>query len=524
MPGRVFPLVSPRCGLYNKRGGNASPARQAGKEAEGLVSDIHFWIDVLFYAYLAIAALYLLLDNREPATTMAWLLLFILLPIVGFVIYFFLGRNWRKHPKNKQLDQEFGEKALQKYLPVLLREQRQHLLRHRKFWEQPKYKLELVKLLLRNSKAVLTVSNRVQLFHDGREKFAALLRDLAAAEAYIFMEYFIWRNDALTRRIQELLIAKARRGVRVLILIDSFGSLGLGGRYIRELRRAGVRVYKYYNFLSPLKLHTLNYRNHRKIVIIDGRIAYTGGMNMGQEYADGGRRFAFWRDAHLRLEGPVLPILQAVFAVDWYNTTHEDLFGQNYFRAIDRRPARGGRVPLQIITSGPDSHWDSIKQLYFGLITSAVRSVHIQSPYFIPDPSIQMALKTAGLRGLDVRLMITGNPDRWLPFWSATTYFGELLEAGVRVFQYRRGFLHSKTLSVDGEICSVGTANMDLRSFSLNYELNTLIYDATLAQEVKRQFLRDQVGAREITLDSYRRLQPLTRLGHSLARLLAPLL
>lgn len=487
------------------------------------MSTFLFWLSVLFYLYLALTVVYLLLDNREPPATLAWLLLFLLLPVVGFVVYLFIGRNWRRRRSRQHLDQAFIEKRLGRLPGTFTREQAGDRRLQRWLRGYPQGKRSLAFMLVKGSDSVLTLGNRVELYHDGQQAFAGLLRDLESARSFIYMEYFIWRDDALTRKVQDILIARAGQGVRILILIDSFGSWGLPAGYIRELSRAGVRLYKFYNFLSPLKLHTLNYRNHRKLAVIDGLVAHTGGMNLGQDYIDGRPHFPAWRDAHMRIEGPAVNAIQAVFGVDWHNTTRENLSTRKFTWRSTRKKYRG-TVPLLVTTSGPDSQWQSIKQLFFSLVTSAEHSVYIQTPYFIPDPSIQMALKTAAMRGCDVRLMVTGLPDKWLPYWSAFTYFEDLLQAGVRIFHYQAGFLHAKTIAVDSEVCSVGTANMDLRSFSLNYELATLVYDPGLCQEVERQFLTDQAASREFTPEDYQRLSTRQRLGHSLARLLAPIL
>jgi cardiolipin synthase len=283
----------------------------------------------------------------------------------------------------------------------------------------------------------------------------------------------------------------------------------------------GIKIYPYFNFSSPLRIHTLNYRNHRKIVVIDGITGYLGGMNMGEEYIDGGRRFPHWRDTHLRIQGEAVAILQEVFKVSWFNTTREELAMEinTAFETMEGEP-----VHIQITTSGPDSAWESIQQLYFLLISSAEHSIYIHTPYFIPDASIVMALKTAALGGIDVRIILTGLLDKRLPYWAALTFIGDLLSAGVRFFYYTRGFMHAKTIVVDDKCCSVGTANMDIRSFQLNYEINALMYDESLAGKIVAMFHHDLEFCREFTRVDYDRLSRPSQLRNSLARLFAPLL
>jgi cardiolipin synthase len=256
-------------------------------------------------------------------------------------------------------------------------------------------------------------------------------------------------------------------------------------------------------------------------VVIDGTTGYLGGMNMGEEYIDGGRRFPHWRDTHLRIQGEAVAVLQEVFNVSWFNTTREELTMESdtAFDTMEGEP-----VHVQITTSGPDSAWESIQQLYFLLISSAEHSIYIHTPYFIPDASIVMALQTAALGGIDVRIILTGLLDKRLPYWAALTFIGDLLTAGVRFFYYTRGFMHAKTIVVDDKCCSVGTANMDIRSFQLNYEINALMYDEILAGKIVAMFHQDLEFCREFTRADYDKISRPSQLRNSLARLFAPLL
>ncbi|MCA9485759.1 MAG: cardiolipin synthase, partial [Nanoarchaeota archaeon] len=383
------------------------------------------------------------------------------------------------------------------------------------------YQKELLRLLRNNSNSILTSSNRVEILKNGKEKFEKLVSDLSKAEKFIHMEYFIWRKDILTEKIKNILIEKAKSGVEVRILYDALGGFFLSHKYIYQLRKGGVKIYPYFNFLRPFRFHTLNYRNHRKIVVIDGNVAYTGGMNMAEEYIDGGERFESWKDTHLRLKGDVVEILQGIFATSWFNTTKEKLFSSKYF-PIGKKFKE--KTAVQITTSGPDSQWDSIKQLYFTLISSAEKRVYIKSPYLVPDSSVMMALKVAALSGIDVRIMVTGVADKYLPYWAAQTYFKDLLKAGVKIYKYKKGFMHSKSVCVDGTVCSIGTANMDVRSFYFNYEINSMIYDGLITKDLETEFLEDQKDCKEITLESISKVREFVNFRNSVARLFAPLL
>lgn len=486
-----------------------------------MISDLSSILAFLFYAYLAVTVIFLLLDNRDSSTTFAWFFVFIIFPVGGLFIYLLIGRNWRNKSIRKTFMGQHLEKKLLDIMTPLIEGQGDHLMILERDVNDDN-KRKLFNLLYRNSNSILTGHNRVKLFLDGQKKFDALLEDISLAEKSIHMEYFIWRSDSLTKRFKKVLTQKVQEGVEVRILYDAIGSVFLNPGFIHSLRKAGVKIYPYYNFLSPLTIHTLNYRNHRKIVVIDGKVGYTGGMNMGREYVDGGKRFPSWKDTHTRIEGEAAQVLQSIFVTSWFNTTREDLFTQNYFPKVDTNVEE--HTLIQVTTSGPDSQWRSIQQLYFSLISSANKKVYIQSPYFIPDASIIMALKTAALSGLDVKIMITGLPDKKLPYWSAFTFFEQLLEAGVKIYHYKKGFMHSKTITVDGDICSIGTANMDVRSFHINYEINTLIYDKQVTQELSIDFENDLKDCREFTLEDYRAIPALVDLRNSAARLFAPLL
>ena len=482
------------------------------------MSDWRIFLILLLYVYIFITIFYLLLDNRETATTLSWLLVFLFFPFVGIVFYFLFGRGMRKKIQ-KTLVRQNLEGRLSGRGKALVEKQRieMDVLSGRYASSADK---KLMRLMYRNSDSILSSKNQVQLFFKGQDKFDQLMSDLEQAEQYIHMEYFIWKNDRLSQKVVQILKERAAHGVEVRILYDAVGNY-LSRKYLKALRIMGIKIYPYYNFVSPLKIHTLNYRNHRKIVVIDGITGYLGGMNMGEEYIDGGKRFPWWRDTHLRIQGESMSVLQEVFKVSWFNTTREELSKDNN---LSRDPGEKDLVHVQITTSGPDSAWESIQQLYFLLISSAEHAIYIHTPYFIPDASIVMALKTAALSGIDVRIILTGLLDKRLPYWAALTFIGDLLKAGVRFFYYNRGFMHAKTIVVDGSCCSVGTANMDIRSFQLNYEINALIYDEKIAGKIVEMFHYDLDFCLEFTLEDYGKISRAKQLRNSLARLFAPLL
>ncbi len=486
---------------------------------------LSFILLLVFYIGCLWALISLLLENREPAETFAWIFIIIIFPIFGFFIYMMFGRNWKNSYDHKRRLPQFEAKNLVNLFKPLTDLQDQAIQQLKK--NSSVYQDDLMTLLYRNSRALLTTNNKVKIFHDGKSKFESLFEDIKNAKQFIHLQYFIWRSeDTLGRKIKKLLIEKAKEGVEIRILYDFSGCLFLlKNKYIKELRKEKIEIYPFFNYLSNFKAHTLNYRNHRKIVVIDGNIGYTGGMNVGQEYIDGGKKYKSWRDTHLRLEGEAVGILQAVFAIDWYNTVEKEaIFDAKYFTAIPEKGDLKGDLPIQLPTSGFDSTWYSILQLYFTLITAAQKNIYIVSPYFIPDDSLLMALKTASMRGVKVTVLMMGVPDNLIPYWAAFSYFDELLRAGVKIYQYKAGFMHAKIVSIDGKISTIGTANFDIRSLKLNYEINTVFYQEKLTQGIDAQIKRDLEQSKEILLSDIKDASVFVRLRSSILRLMAGIL
>jgi cardiolipin synthase A/B len=463
--------------------------------------------------------LFLIPENRRPQATLAWMLAFFFAPGIGVLLYILFGRDWKAFSKQSRLLRQDLEASAQPFVAPLLSRQDAEITRLE--GESPSHR-KLMRLVRRNSRSALTTRNRVEILQDAAEFYPRLMEDMEAARHSIHLQYFIWRTDAFTAHLKKILTAKARAGVEVRLLYDPLGShANLSRAYIREMHAAGVRMAP----TSPLyQLHTISYRNHRKITVIDGTIGYTGGMNIGQEHLDGGEGFDSWRDTQVRIVGEGAALLQAVFMVDWYNAVRENLFADAYFPKRTTQPAEGD-VPVQILTSGPDSQWAAIRQLYSLMIVSAQRHVLLQSPYFILDASIEEALKAAALAGVDVRVMLSARESGIpLPSWASHTYMVDAVQAGVRVFLYQKGYLHAKTISIDSAICSIGSANIDIRSFSINYELNAVLYDERLAKELERDFERDLAHCTEFNVAAYEERHAALRFRDSVTRLFSPLL
>lgn len=466
--------------------------------------------------FLAIALIFL--ERRDPTSTWAWLLVLFFIPIFGFLIYLLLGRQLRqKHLFRWEGRNKIGiEKLIDYQLDAIENETFEFLKT-----DTEKYG-DMIYLHLLNNHSVLTQDNDVEVFTDGRDKFEALLEDLENARDHIHIQYYIFRLDGIGKRIEEILIRKAKSGVKVRMLFDDIGSRGLHVKHFKKLMDSGGEVAAFFPALLPLINPRLNYRNHRKIVIVDGRIGYIGGFNVGDEYLGLSKKFGYWRDTHLRIEGSAIHPLQTRFILDWNQASPKTniQYSERFFPAIPRK----GTVGLQIVSSGPDSEWEDIKDGYLKMIFLAKEYIYIQTPYFIPDTSMLDALRIACLSGVDVRIMIPNKPDHMFVYWATYSNIGLLLKAGARVYIYENGFIHAKQIVVDDQVSTVGTANIDVRSFRLNFEVNAFIYDAEKSHELAEIFEEDIQNSTELTLENYLERERLIKVKESVSRLLSPIL
>lgn len=381
---------------------------------------------------------------------------------------------------------------------------------------------DLIYLHLLNNDALLTQDNKVDIFTDGKEKFKCLLKDIKKAKDHIHLQYYIFRKDDIGEKLLKALVEKAKEGVKVRILYDDLGSRRLPKRFFKELRQAGGEVEVF--FASKLRIVNLriNFRNHRKLVIIDGKIGYLGGFNIGDEYLGLDDKFGYWRDTHLRIKGGAVHEIQTRFILDWNQASyrHDISYSENLFP----KDISAGKVSIQIVTSGPDSEYEQIKNGYIKMIGSAKESILIQTPYFIPDASILDAIRIASLSGVDVRIMIPNKPDHPFVYWATYNYIGEMLKSGIKAYIYDNGFIHSKSIVVDNKISSVGSANIDVRSFRLNFEANAFIYNKEIAAKLTKDFYEDMKLSWELTLKKYQQRSLWIRFKESISRLLSPIL
>jgi cardiolipin synthase A/B len=371
-----------------------------------------------------------------------------------------------------------------------------------------------------SGRSPVTTGNRLEILQNAGEKYPRLLEDLGAASRSIHLLYYEWASDTFTETVADILRRKVREGVEVRILYDPVGSYSmLSRRYVERLRADGVAMQPF----SPMyQLHTISYRSHRKLAIVDGRIGYSGGLNMTVKHLTGPAGFTGWRDTHSRVTGEAVTILQSVFATMWMNATGENLFDQRYFPEV---PGDEGGVPIQVVSAGPDSRWETIRQAYLALIALSRHHIYLQSPFLILDTSVAEAMTTAALAGVDVRVMIAPGGGELSPAYRAgMTYAAGLARAGVQVLLYQGEYFHSKTICVDSQICSIGSANIDIRSFSINYETNLVIYDRTVTRELEQDFLDDAERCIPFRAEAYDAQKTSSRLVDSVLRLVSPLI
>ncbi len=475
----------------------------------------NFLLTAILIANMFFAIIIVFVERKRPLAALVWLLLLLFLPFAGFLLYLFFGQKLltRRKFRLKQEDD--------------LRHNRLIANQHRQLaWIQDRSPeadadyLGLARMNLIQASAPITLGNDVTFFVNGIDKFAQLCADIRLAQRFIHVEYFIWRDDFLGRRLVEELAAKARAGVEVRVIIDDWGCKLTPDSLFQPLRAAGGKIFRFLPITLKFVFNA-NYRNHRKIVVIDGNIGYIGGMNVGVEYLGQRPKHSPWRDTHLRIVGPAVASLEARFLMDYIYVSEEEVeLGERYLPSDVLRP---GQAPIQIVSSGPDSTEQHVKQGYLKMINSATESILIQTPYLVPDDSMLEALKIAIFSGIDVKIMLPGIPDKQIVYNVTMSYAGELLEAGARIFLYN-GFLHSKAVVVDSRYLSIGTANMDMRSFVLNFEVNAFIYDPLKACEYEAIFQQDLGNSRELLRGEYYSRGAWRKFSESVCRLFAPIM
>lgn len=476
------------------------------------------WNNLLFIN-MVFAIIIVFFERRNPKSVWAWLLLMYFIPVVGFIFYLFLGQSMRKRKmfRMKEVEDNLNEAIRNQENILKNREDRGISEKLGDFKDLAMYNLE-------TDSAVLFEDNDIDIFTDGNEKFDALTEDIRNAEHFIHIQYYIIRKDILFERLLTVLEEKAAQGVEVRILFDSMGCRNVSPGFWRKLNKKGIMTAEFFPaILGRLQLR-INYRNHRKVVVIDNKKAWVGGFNIGKEYIDLSKKFGHWRDTHLRIQGSSVIALHLRFILDWNYAARENLFQRDDLYLGVEAGKRGDNCAVQIISSGPDNSMEQIHDNYLRLIAKARESIYIQTPYFIPDEAILNALLIAVHSGIEVNLMIPCKPDHPFVYWATYSYMGDLVLAGANCYTYDNGFLHSKGLIVDGKVMCYGTANMDIRSFALNFEVNAVVFDEKKTREMVEIFQRDLKHCTKITKDVYLGRNLRVRFKEQVCRLLSPLL
>ena len=488
-----------------------------------------FWKICSFALYFANITLViyvvwrLVMKKSDPIKTLTWIVVLILLPYIGLLLYLLIGQNYRKNAifKNKRIvDVEVRKK--------LALNQLQHYSDLENLAPSVSPYKKLIRQNLLGNYSILTVIDKIDFYFSGREALDAMISDMETANEHIHLQSFIFMDDSIGTRIRNILIKKASEGVEVRVIYDSVGSIKVKRRFFREMRQAGIEVLEF----SPVRIfrptYKINYRNHRKILVVDGRVGYIGGINIADRYYDGGV-YDEWRDTQIRVEGEAVFPIQSSFLLDRYFIINRHLTRRRkYYSDIDveniYRHKSETDIYSQFLTSGPDSDWSSIKECYFSMITGASRRICINTPYFTPSESLMKAIRTASLGGVEVNLMMPARADSTLIHYCSMSYIKELLRVGVNVYLFKKGFIHSKSISVDGKICMVGSANMDNRSMLHDFEVMSVIYNPQCAAILEVQFDQDISRCEKLSLPKWEKRGYKEKLYEGLARLVSPML
>ncbi|WP_236015733.1 cardiolipin synthase [Planococcus soli] len=467
---------------------------------------------------LVLAFFILFFERKTASSAWAWILILFFVPIAGFILYLLFGRSLRQKRLNWPVAYE--NKDFQGNMARQLEDMKtgsfQPISKIANGW------LDLIQMNVARTDAPLSTATDIKIFNDGTRKFDALFEDIRNAKDHVHLQYFILNNDGLGRRLVSLLTEKVQQGVKVNVLYDDLGSSSLPKRFFDEFEASGGKTAAFLPAMFSRINPRLNHRNHRKLVVVDGSIGYIGGFNVGDEYVGEKKEFGYWRDTHLRITGEAVHSLQNRFFIDWNQAAKKDPMGyaESYFPRVDHKEG----IAMQIVASGPLEIYEDIKNGYLKMIHHACDSIYLQTPYFIPDKSIMDALRTASLGGVDVQIMIPHLADHIFVHSATLSYVRELLEDGVKVYSYKNGFLHAKTLVVDRKAYSVGSANMDIRSFALNFELNAFVYNAQSASEMADLFYQDKKLSVQLTKETFEEQSWIEKVKQDVAKMVSPIL
>ncbi|EDM36711.1 cardiolipin synthetase [Pedobacter sp. BAL39] len=481
------------------------------------------WIlaaEVVYVLFVIAVCLRIIYDTRSVSKTLAYLLLVIFVPIAGIVLYFSFGINYRvrKIYNKKIISDDIQYQQLKSRIELGSQKAIQDINPHLKKYSK------IARLLLNSNLSGLSGNNQVQLLFNGEEKFPEVIKALKAAKHHIHMEYYIFEDEVIGQAIKEVLIEKAKEGVQVRFIYDDFGSRSIRKKIVPELRAAGVQAFPFFKIFFILLANRLNYRNHRKIIIVDGHIAFTGGINISDRYINDAEHPGeiYWRDTHIKIVGPAVHHLQHLFISDWNFCADENLEIQHAF--FEDCADANSDVEVQIAASGPDSDHPTILFNLIQAIGMADEEILITTPYFIPGNTLLDALYVAALSDVKIKLLVPYKSDSMWVAAAARSYYQELLNVGVEIFMYKKGFIHAKTMVIDDGLSFIGTANMDERSFELNFEVNTVVYDQGIARQLKNAFYNDLNETIRVDAERWAKRSSWAQLPEKIARLFSPLL
>lgn len=471
----------------------------------------------VYYTVVMVFFFRILLENKNPLKTQSYLLLMVLLPVIGMLIYLFFGVNFRRqklYSRKGFSDQKIIQRWIKEYDNLLIRSSDD-------VHEYLNEKAKLPFLFWRNNYSSMSANNHIQVFTNGEEKFPVLMDRLQKATHHIHLEYYIFDDDVLGNKIMDILCERAQSGVEVRMIVDALGSNNLRQRSIKKLKKSGVQYYEYHPVIFTSLANRVNYRDHRKIVVIDGNIGFIGGINVADKYINTNESNYYWRDTHCMIEGEAVFSLQILFILNWYFLSKDLLLpNSDYFPEITKM----GDTLTSIISSDPDSDNANLMEGYFSMITTARKELLIITPYFIPNESVLTALKTSAKGGVKVVLLMPASSDSVFVHSASLTYMGELLKNDIDVYFYKKGMIHSKVMIIDEELSTIGTANMDYRSFDNNAEVNAVFFDQKIAKELKEQFMIDLADARKLDYLAWKNRPMRIKLIGSFGRLVSPIL
>ncbi|GAB2772862.1 cardiolipin synthase [Salinimicrobium soli] len=478
----------------------------------------NIWISLLVLNYLIALGIimFIVMHNRNPTKTIAFILALVALPFIGILIYIFFGQEYRKTKFYKR-EEIYSHDRIKKW-------EKKFLLERDKLngTDNPIFtkKSKIINLLQNNQKTPVTVNNKVKILWNGNNKFKSLFEDLKKAEDHIHLEYYIFNSDEIGTQLIDILCDKSREGVSVKVSYDYLGS-EMSNKGLKKMKEAGVEVCSFQPVWFKNLHRKVNYRNHRKIVVIDGKVGYVGGINICDFYLNKEDSDFFWRDTHSRIEGEAVKALQTQFLYTWNFLTEEEIeVKDEYYPEVEI----DANVAVQIAASGPDTDYPNIMEAVLMAINTADKYIYITTPYFIPNEEILTALCTASRSGVEVKIIIPRKGDSWVARHATNSFVEQVLESGVEIFHYEKGMVHAKTMVIDDCFATVGTCNMDHRSFLLNFEINALIYDEGIAAEMLKQYLADLEECSPNSLEQWRHRSPFRKIKESFWRLWAPLL